>query len=289
MAESFGPLISTGALAGMLGDPALRIYDCTTILRWDETGRIRIESGRTRYLDRGHVPGAALIDLQAELSDGSSPLRFTLPAPQALARAFGAKGIGDEHRVVLYATGDFWWAARIWWMLRSLGFDRAAVLDGGLRKWVAEGRPVDRTESRHPAATLTPRPRPGLFVGQAQVREALADDRAVVVNCLREDSHRGTAAQHYGRPGRIAGSVNVPAGDLVREDGTLRGASELAALFAARGVTPDRRVITYCGGGIAATGDAFALTALLGRGEVAVYDNSLQEWANDPTAPMQTG
>jgi thiosulfate/3-mercaptopyruvate sulfurtransferase len=279
-------VISTAELAQALADPALRLYDCTTMLGWDEQGKVKITTGRKGYQETGHIPGAALVELQQELSDATSPLRFTLPAPDALARAFGAKGIGDASRVVLYSAGDFWWASRIWWMLRSIGFDRAAILDGGMKKWVAEARPLTTEATQYAPATLTPRPRAGLFVGRNEVVAALDDPGAVVVNCLREEFHRGTAANHYGRPGRIPGSVNVPAGMMVREDGTFRSAAQIEQAFAERGVAPGKRVLAYCGGGIAATADAFALTALLGRDDVAVYDNSMQEWANDPTLPM---
>jgi thiosulfate/3-mercaptopyruvate sulfurtransferase len=123
------------------------------------------------------------------------------------------------------------------------------------------------------------------------VLEALESPDAVVVNCLREDQHKGTSPYHYGRPGHIAGSVNVPAAALFAPDRTFKPAAELQALFAARGIEPgsDCHVVTYCGGGIAATGDAFALTALLGHEHVAVYDNSLQEWAADSRLPMSVG
>lgn len=283
------PVITTAELSDRLDEPGLLVYDCTTSLLWDEHGKVRIQSGQAAYLDPGHVPGAAYIDLQADLSDASSPLRFTLPPLDVLARSFGAKGIHDAAEVVLYGAGDFWWASRIWWMLRAVGFDRARVLEGGLRRWRAEGRALSVAVENYAAARLTCRPRPDVFVGKREVQAALGASGAVVINCLREEFHLGTAANHYGRPGRIPGSVSVPAGALVTADGSFRPKAELEALFAARGVAPGRRAIAYCGGGIAATGDAFALAALLGRSDVAVYDNSMQEWANDPALPMVTG
>lgn len=283
------PVISTAALAAELTSPELRLYDCTTFLNWDAHGKVRIESGRAHYNDPGHIRGAVLLELQQDLSDNASPLRFTMPAPDVLARAFAAKGISESSSVVLYSGGDFWWAARVWWMLRAIGFDRAAILDGGLKKWRAEGRALTSVPSSYPPGKLYARPRPELFVGKDEVRTALGDPRTVILNCLREEFHKGSAASNYGRPGRISGSVNVPAGSLVRSDGTFRPGPELAALFAEKGVVLGKRVIAYCGGGIAASGDAFALTALLSRKDVAVYDASLQEWANDPDAPMDVG
>ena len=284
-----GGLISTADLAARLGTatPPL-IFDCTTFLRPRPEGGFSIENGQRLYGERGHIPGAALLDLQADLSDPASPLRFTAPAPEALAKAFAVKGVGDDSEVVLYCDGDIWWATRAWWLLWSIGFDRAAVLDGGLKKWLAEGRPLETTSRTHAPATLTPRPRPGAFVGKEEVLAALADDTAVVINCLRAEQHAGTSPIHYGRPGHIAGSVNVPAAALFNPDNTFKSPAELAALFEAGAAMPGKRVVAYCGGGIAATGDAFALTALLGLGDVTVYDNSLQEWAADPKLPMSS-
>ena len=139
---------------------------------------------------------------------------------------------------------------------------------------------------RYPPSTLLAvRPR-GVFADRHDVLAALADGSATVVNCLRPEQHAGTAAHHYGRPGHIRGSVNMPAAALFDGAGRFRPAAELRALFDDRGIDGQRPVIAYCGGGIAATGDAFALTALLGREGVRVYDNSLQEWAADPSLPM---
>lgn len=289
METDMGGLISTADLAARLGDPNLRIFDSTTYLRPNPGGGFTVENGAKGYAERGHIPGAALIDLQNDLCDASSPLRFTMPSAADFARRAGAKGIGDGFDVVVYCDGDIWWSTRVWWMLRAAGFDRAFVLDGGLKKWIAEGRPLETTPRAHPPARLTPKPRDGLLVGKDAVIAALDGGDAIVVNCLRPEQHAGTSPVHYGRPGRIAGSVNVPAAALFAADNTFLPPDELAAKFAARGIVPGKRVVAYCGGGIAATGDAFALVALLGRDGVGVYDASLQEWAVDSTLPMATG
>ena len=282
------PLISTAELAARLDDPTLRIFDCTTFLHpQPDTGKILIETGRRLYDEQGHIPGAALVELQQDLSDSSSGLRFTLPEAGELARRFAAMGVGEDSEVVLYSACDAWWATRVWWMLRALGFDRAAVLDGGFGRWTAEGRPVSRRPTRHPPARAFPaRARERLFTDRAGVLAALADRSALVVNCLREDLHHGRAAYHYGRPGHITGSLSAPAAALFEADGRFRPREALRAFFAERGVVPGKRVVAYCGGGIAATGDAFALVALLGHEDVTVYDNSLQEWAVDESLPM---
>ena len=279
------PLLTPAELHARLGDPSLRVYDCTTFLHPQPgTPRLRIEAGHRPYAE-GHIPGAALIDLQEDLSERDE-LRFTAPAPEALGRRLQALGVGDDNTVVLYSASDAWWATRVWWLLRAIGFDRAAVLDGGMAAWRAAGLPESREPSRHaPAPRLAVRPRE-VFADRHDVLAALGDGSAAIVNCLRPEQHAGTAAHHYGRPGHIRGSVNVPAAALFDDAGRFRPAAELRALFEARGIDGQRPVIAYCGGGIAATGDAFALTALLGRAAVRVYDNSLQEWAADPSLPM---
>jgi thiosulfate/3-mercaptopyruvate sulfurtransferase len=173
-------------------------------------------------------------------------------------------------------------------MLRAFGFDDAAVLNGGWKKWTLEGRPVATDDGARPPQRFVARPRPELIADKAGVLAALGEGRACVLNALSAERHRGGGAP-YGRPGRIAGSANVPAQDLVDPDThAYLPADVLGQKFAASGALEARRVITYCGAGIAASSDAFVLT-LLGRDDVAVYDASLSEWAVDPSLPMETG
>jgi thiosulfate/3-mercaptopyruvate sulfurtransferase len=282
-------IVSTEWLAAKLGDPALRIFDCTTYLLYETgTGRpYRVGSGRPDY-EAGHVPGSAFLDLQGELSDTASRFNFTMPGPDDLAARFAAKGIGRGTRVVLYARTSLQWATRVWWMLRAIGFDDAAVLDGGFDKWTAEGRPTETAETRYPPATLTAQPRPGLLIGKAEVQAAIGDAGACTINALAPDLHRGENPR-YGRPGRIPGSVNVPAAALLDPEAlTIRPPAEVAASFAAVGADPAKRILLYCGGGIAATLDAFLLHQL-GYCDIAVYDASMSEWAKDEALPIEQG
>jgi thiosulfate/3-mercaptopyruvate sulfurtransferase len=281
-------LISTEELARRMDAPALRVFDCTTYLRPRPEGGYNAESGQANY-DKGHIPGAAFLDLGGELSDRSSKLRFTLPPLDELTRAFAAKGIGHGTFAVLYSHATPTWATRIWWMLRAIGFDDAAVLDGGLDKWKAEGRPLATEPTVHAPATLSLRARAGIFVGKDEIKAAIGKTDTLTLNALSVDQHKGTGGVVYGRPGRIAGSSCVPASSLFGPDKTLKPIAELRAAFDGVGAAPDKRVLVYCGGGIAASLDAFVLTALLGHTNVAVYDNSMQEWSNDPSLPMETG
>jgi thiosulfate/3-mercaptopyruvate sulfurtransferase len=173
-------------------------------------------------------------------------------------------------------------------MLRSVGFDDAAILDGGWNKWRLEKRPSSTAPISYPPATLIARPRPELFVGKDAVQAAIGAPASCTLNALLPDLHRGENPR-YGRPGRVPGSVNVPAASL-QDPETLELASPeaAAAAFAAVGAAPAKRIIVYCGGGIAATLDAFLLYQL-GYEDIAVYDNSMSEWAKDETLPIEIG
>jgi len=281
-------VVSTQWLEDNLADPSLRIFDCTTYLHYETgTGRpYKVVSGRADY-DAGHIPGSAFIDLQGDLSDNDSPYRFTLLPPDALAARFGRLGIGAGTRAILYTRDTIQWSTRVWWMLRYIGFDDAAILDGGWTKWSLEGRPVSSDPVAYPPAHCVARPRPAVFVGKEAVKAAIGDAAVCTINALSPDLHSGENPR-YGRPGRIPGSVNVPARGLL--DPTtlaLPPAEEAARAFAAVGAEPSKRSIVYCGGGIAATLDAFLLHRL-GHKDVTVYDNSMSEWAADETLPIET-
>lgn len=281
-------LVETDWVAAHLDDPAVRILECSVILHPEEPHGFRAESGRATWAS-GHIPGSGFADLTDDLCDRTSTLRFMMPPAAQFADAMSRLGVGDGVRVVLYDRAVNMWAARVWWMLRAFGFDDASVLNGGWRKWTAEGRPVSKEPDTSTPRRFIARPRPDLFADKSGVFAGLGDRATCVLNALTEEQHRGTGGVTYGRAGRIAGSVNVPARDLV--DPKTHAYLDLATLrerFAAAGALGAGRVITYCGGGIAASSAAFILT-LLGQDRVAVYDASLSEWAADPTSPMETG
>jgi thiosulfate/3-mercaptopyruvate sulfurtransferase len=281
-------LVDTDTLEQELGDPALRVFDCTVILEL-RPGGVSFCSGRAGW-EAAHVPGSDFLDLLGELSDESSPYRFMLPPPEQFAEAMSAHGVDDTTRVVLYDSRGSSWAARVWWMLRAYGFDAASVLDGGWTKWTLEGRPVSSDPPRYPRGSFQPRQREGIFVGKKEVLAAMADNGSCLVNGLPEPLYRGTGPLVPGRrPGRIPGSLSMPAEELV--DPVTQAylpETELRERLERAGALRASRVVTYCGGGIAASGVAFALR-LLGHEDVAVYDASLEEWAADPELPLEVG
>lgn len=280
-------LVSTGWLQANLEDPNLRIFDATVHLRPATPGPYRIESGRADY-EIAHIPGAAFLDLARDLSDPSADLSFTrLPADQ-LSSALGAAGIRRGVRVVVYSSTTPMWATRVWWMLRALGFDDVAVLDGGLGKWRAESRPVVAGAQAYPAAELSLTERPDAWADKHAVLAAIGDGAVCTINALAPSVHSGEGPVNYGRKGHIAGSRNVPYAALLNADGAYRTDEELRALFMDVGALDRPRVILYCGGGISATMDALALTRI-GHPSVAVYDGSMSEWSRDPDLPMATG
>jgi thiosulfate/3-mercaptopyruvate sulfurtransferase len=282
-----GQLVSTDWLEENLDHPELRVLDATVHLHPAADNQMRMESGIADY-GAGHIPGAVFADLIQKLSDEGSPLRFTLPTPERFATNIGNLGVGDESIVVIYSGGSMSWAPRLWLMLKAFGFDNAAVLDGGWRKWSSEGRPTSNQPERYPKAKFTPHFREGIFVNQLAVEKARGDDGSIVVNALSPAQHSGKGGPHYGRPGRISGSVNVPAAALLDSHTfAFRPAGEIAEAFDSVGATHEKRLFIYCGGGIAASQVAFA-QELIGRRPAAVYDASLQEWARDANAAMET-
>ena len=284
-------LISTAELAGILGLPGVRLFDCTTYLEPAPEGSdvpyIAVPGDKT--FAAGHIPGADFLDLQGEFSDSSTELRFMMPEPAKLEAAFGRHGVSATSRVVLYSIGTPMWATRFWWMLKSLGFDNAAVLDGCFDKWKAEERAIETGGTKgYPPATFTAKPRSSFFVGKEEVLAAVADHSAVVVNALGPQFHKGLEPSRYGRPGRIPGSCNVSAATLL--DPATRTFVLLAdaeAKFATQGLRKDKRVIAYCGGGISATIDLFLLHRL-GYDNLTLYDGSRGEWAKDTALPIET-
>lgn len=273
-------LVSTEWLNQHLDDPDLVLLDCTVNQQSDEDGGFHNVSGRAAY-DTGHIPTAGFADLKGDLCDTSSPIEFAVPTPEQFCAAMGALGVGNDSRVVLYDTNYSAWAARVWWMLRWVGFDNAALLDGGLKAWTDEGRPLSTEPANRPAKELTPSPRPELIADKNEVLASINDKAVKLIDTLPAPMYRGEQTI-YARPGHIPGAINICGLDLLDESGHFKSDEALADMHEG---DHHARTITYCGGGIMASANAFAMTRL-GFNNVAVYTASLQEWAADPATPL---
>jgi len=285
-------LISTEELADILAQPNLRLFDCTTYLEYQPEGSgvpyIAVPGRHT--FEAGHIPGADFLDLQGEFSDPGTELRFMMPDVGQLETAFGRHGISDDSEVVLYSIGTPMWATRFWWMLTSLGFENLSVLDGGLDKWKAEGRAIETGPAEgYKPAKFTAKPKPGFFVDKNETLAATTKPNTAVVNALGPQFHKGLEPSRYGRPGRVPGSCNVSAATLLDpQTKAFVALADAEAKFKAQGITKDKRVVAYCGGGISATIDLFLLHRL-GYDNLTLYDGSMGEWAKDPSLPIETG
>lgn len=276
-------LVSTGWLAENLSDPSLRILDATYIL----PGIAR--DADAEFLER-HIPGAQRFDVDS-FRDEETDLPHMLPDPESFAEWMTGIGIGSDCFIVCYDSHGLMSAARPWWTFRVFGHDRVAVLDGGLPKWLAEGRPVESGPAATRHGVFTARFRPELVADADMVGEALDLPAFQVVDARSAERFAGTAPEPRAglRSGHMPGARSVPFGALLNPPhGTLKSAEDLTAVFEAAGVDPKRRIITSCGSGVTACVPALALYEL-GRRDVAVYDGSWAEWGSLGNAPVVTG
>jgi len=278
--EAMGILVTAEWLSQNLDDPNLIVLECTVRMIPKEGGGMTSESGRADY-EAGHIPTAAFADLKGDLSRAVSSMEFVMPSSEQFCKAMGALGVGNDSRVVLYDRYMSVWAARVWWMLKWAGFDNAAILDGGMGAWTAAGLELSTDPVKRPNKKLTAKLRPELIAHHDEVLAAVGDDKVLLVDAMHPPHYTGQMVM-YGRPGHIPGAINVPAMALIDETGRYLPNDEMAKLFEGDRMN---RAITYCGAGVAASSNAFAMHRL-GFKDVAVYMASLQEWAADPANPM---
>ncbi|UCH47141.1 MAG: sulfurtransferase [Betaproteobacteria bacterium] len=279
-------LVSTEWLSAHLDDPKVRILDPSTLLPPKPDFSLYDVVPAREDFEKGHIPHAVFVDVEHELSKPDPKLHFMLPDAQTFADAMSRYGVSDDSFVVTYSTTNHWWATRLWWMLRVFGHQQAAVLDGGFQKWQAEGRAIETGPAQaHAAGRFSVRePNLEMVARRDDVLAAIKSADTCTINALRPEQHAGTGGVNYGRRGHITGSVSIPALHHVNDDNTFKSEDELRSMFADAMRKPE--VITYCGGGIAATSVALALE-MLGYNNVKVYDASLTEWAADPELPME--
>jgi len=275
-------LVSTDWLASRLNDPAVMVLDGSYYLANHK------RDADAEFL-AGHIPGAQRFDIDA-ISDKSNPLPHMLPSPEQFASQVGALGVGDGMTVVLYDGLGLYGAARVWWTFRAFGSDNVRVLDGGMPKWKAEGRPLETGPAKpRPAKAFTPKFNRDMVASIDDVQKVLLDKTAQVVDARAADRFRGDAPEPRAglRGGHMPGAFNVPFGEVLK-DGRLKSHDEIAAAFRQAGVDLDKPAVTSCGSGVTASILTFAIDAL-GKPPGRVYDGSWSEWGSRQDTPIVKG
>lgn len=284
------PLVSTEWLADEAG-PGVIVLDASVFLDPpSEGGPGGFRSGLADFIKDGHIPGAQFADLFFDFSNPEAPLSFTRPEPEQFARAAGRLGITPQTHVVVYDRLVGQWASRLWWVFRSLGHERISVLDGGLKRYVAQGRPLETGEpSPRSAENYTIEDKEDFVARKADILDIVEHRKDGNLICLlKEKDFAGTISVRR-RAGHIPGSVNLPFNRLLDpETNRLKPVEALREAFSEAVPLDGRRIITYCGGGIASTLGALAL-AVIGYTNTAEYDGSLAEWATDDSLPLELG
>ncbi|OWJ79964.1 3-mercaptopyruvate sulfurtransferase [Haematobacter genomosp. 1] len=275
-------LVSTGWVAARLDDPALKLLDASWYMPADK------RDPKAEF-EAAHLPGARFFDIDA-VSDPATPLPHMVPPAEDFAAAAADLGLRKGDQVVVYDGAGLFSAARVWWLFRHMGFDRIAVMDGGLPKWRAEGRPVESGPATVGGGNFQPRPETDLVRNAAEVLASVESGAPNIADARAGERFRGEVPEPRAglRSGHIPGARNVPFKTLLNADGTMKEIEALRTVFTAAGIDLDRPVITSCGSGVTAAVLSLALERIGNQGH-ALYDGSWTEWGGREDLPVEKG
>ena len=277
-------LVETDWLESNLENPNIRIFDCTVWLNPHPKKIYTIVSGKKDY-DEGHIPNSDFLNLE-DISLKNTPYPFMMPDIKTFDKVMSLKGVGPDTHVILYSRANIQWATRVWWMLKSMGFNNASILNGGFDRWKNQNKNISTTPITYQKNKFISIPQDDYFCTKEEVTNSLTNTNVSIINALRSTLHDGSEDVNYGRLGHIKNSINIPSIEMLDPNTNLyKPLDELKKIFKTNNVLSKEKVIAYCGGGIAATNIAFVLTAL-GYNNISVYDASLSEWAKNNNLPM---
>ncbi len=276
------PLVSAEWLHDHITDPQVRVVD----VRWYLTEPAR---GRVEYQE-SHIPGAAFVDLETELSSprGQGPGRHPLPTPEAFRAVMERAGISNDTVVIAYDSSGGSAAARLWWLLRYFGHSQVALLNGGWQAWNAAGYPTTAEVPSFAAAQFTPTPQPDMLVDADAVERQRNTPGTLLLDARATERYEGRIEPIDPKAGHIPGARSAPFAGNLNADGTLKSANELRERYNALGAAQAEQIVCYCGSGVTAAHDVLALY-LAGYSDAKLYEGSWSDWSSDPSRPVATG